>query len=332
MARRPDRGILTTLLISGLTVGLLFLLRSLTHPTEPGTPSPVVPPPGEAAMGEFTDCGDCHSDLDEGSGGGETQLLTFAHETHFATDVSECSWCHPANSHDGNQVNAPTMGRCFTCHLGESQPRSCTVCHPEQHPDRGDCSTCHDLKSWESGFVHAPELAAAHARSPCEACHTPANDGRVGFPAGCVDCHEPQHPMKLGALDLERCAECHTIARWYPTTFHHPATGCIECHGDHHDDPQRSECQLCHSQRTWADPTHPDSNCTACHDRGELHSGLSNRCQNCHIPGAYWEPSTYQHPQVGEHVPTGTPPLKCFKCHTTTYAEASCKCHDHEDR
>ena len=234
-------------------------------------------------------------------------------------DLERCADCHTITHWSPTTFRHPASG--------------CIQCHGDHHndPQRSECQLCHSQKSW-AGATHTPALAGAHRHVSCGRCHTLATGTTMGYPAGCVDCHRPPHGLSLPRLDLGRCWDCHTIARWSPTTFHHPASGCIDCHGNQHDDAKRTDCQLCHSQSTWADATHPDSNCTACHNRGELHSGLSSRCQNCHVAGEYWVPSTYQHPQVGEHYPEGTPPLKCFKCHTTTYAEASCKCHDNGNK
>ena len=423
---RTARGHLA--LLAALALALTACESGFDAPRRTPAASPFV----VEGMGAFGDCGDCHLDMDEVFREGDMRFLTFTHEMHLetASGVSDCSSCHPPDTHDSDRVNRPTMESCFTCHLA-NDPNSCVLCHIAPHLDRGRCTICHTLKSWASRFDHSPELVAAHAKLPCDKCHTQATDAAMGYPAGCIDCHEPPHPLKIGALDLTRCAECHTttgwrpttfvhpasdcidchgdhhndpqrsecqlchsqttwagakhtptlmgahqqvpctrchtlatgttmgypagcvdchrpphplslagkdlrrcwechtITRWYPTTFQHPTSGCIDCHGDHHNDPNASECQQCHSQRTWSGATHPSRDCTDCHKRGEYHSGLSSSCQGCHVTGEYWVPSTYEHPQVGEHYPEGTPPLKCIKCHPVTYAEVTCKCHEH---
>ena len=254
----------------------------------------------------------------------------FRHSGH--EQVPECIECHAQVVHapiEGIPYTPPgKMASCFTCHDGTAQPDDCVYCHRAPHPDRGTCETCHGLKAWDPSVSHSPRLITQHQEFPCERCHTVATPTDIGFPAGCVNCHKPPHPLKVGKLRLQRCAQCHTILHWKPNTFDHPSSGCVQCHGNQHGSAQLTQCGDCHSQTTWAGAKHPDTSCTACHTAGPLHSGLSTQCQSCHVSGAYWVPSTFRHKQVGEHVPSGERPLACTQCHKTTYATATCTpCH-----
>jgi len=256
----------------------------------------------------------------------------FTHTGH--AEVPSCIDCHARVVHpDIPEVPATpprTMKACFTCHDGGAQPDDCTYCHPTApHPDRGACDECHGLRSWSrSDFRHPDPLTGKHEEILCERCHARATATEIGPAVACIDCHEPPHPLRLGKLELRRCAECHTITRWRPNTFDHPRSGCVSCHGNEHGSSDLAQCERCHSQTTWAGAKHPNSDCTACHSPGRLHSGLGSTCQNCHVSGAYWVPSTYRHPQVAEHVPSGEHRLACTACHKTTYATATCTpCH-----
>ena len=356
----------------------------------------------------------------------------FSHSGH--EQVPACIDCHSQVVHapiaQVPYTPARAMASCFTCHDGTTQPNDCRYCHRAPHPDRGDCTTCHGLRSWDPSVSHRPRLTAQHQAFSCERCHSVATPTGMGYPAGCIGCHRPPHPLTVGPVRLRRCAECHTILQWKPTTFDHPASGCVRCHGNHHgsarltrcqechsqtswtsathsptlqgahtsvaclschthatrasigfpagcigghqpphplslagidlhrcydchpisdwtpttfDHPasgcvrchgnhhgrvQLTQCQDCHSQTTWSGATHPTTSCTACHTPGPLHSGIGAQCQTCHVTGRYWVPSTYRHRQVGEHVPSGEVPLACTKCHVSTYARATCTpCH-----
>jgi cytochrome c nitrite reductase small subunit len=277
-------------------------------------------------------CSGCHRSEDVA---GRIRLarwtIGFSHPDH--TKGMACIDCHARVVHPTIEgvPNTParSMEACFTCHDGQSQPDECEYCHDSApHPERGACEECHGLKSWSSGIRHSPRLTGKHETILCERCHGEATATRIGRPTGCIDCHRPAHALQLGVLSLRKCADCHTITRWRPTTFDHPRNDCVSCHGNEHESPSLAQCQECHSQTTWSGARHPDRDCTACHAPGRMHAGLGSSCQSCHVSGAYWSPSTFRHPQVGEHIPGGEHRLTCTACHTTTYASATCTpCH-----
>lgn len=217
----------------------------------------------------------------------------FSHRGH--AKVPLCIDCHAQVVHEPiagvPYVPAKSMKACFSCHDGKTQPNACTYCHSSPHPNRGRCQDCHSLKSWTNDFRHPVPLVGRHREILCERCHTQATPTKMGFAAGCIGCHKPPHPLRLGSQDLRECAKCHTITHWYPTTF-----------------------------------KHPKSNCLRCHTAGPLHGGLTN-CLQCHTQRS-WMPTTFVHRQVGEHVPSGEVRLACTSCHKTTYTVATCTpCH-----
>jgi nitrate/TMAO reductase-like tetraheme cytochrome c subunit len=183
------------------------------------------------------------------------QLFTasFSHSGH-AGKVPYCVDCHAQLVHTPIQgvAYAPpqAMAYCLTCHDGKTVPNNCDYCHQAPHPPRGSCQDCHNTSSWVPGAFH--------------------------------------HPVPLaGPHATVLCETCHTQATG--TSMGFPA-GCIDCHGNHHQDPRLTLCARCHTT-------------------------------------THFVPSTFVHPQEGPHVPTGETPIPCAACHTTTFASASCSCH-----
>jgi hypothetical protein len=67
--------------------------------------------------------------------------------------------------------------------------------------------------------------------------------------------------------------------------------------------------------------------CVSCH--AVQHPGLTD-CASCHTVAGFAQ-TTFQHQQVGEHIPSGERPLACQNCHTTPldWAKATCTpCHN----
>jgi nitrate/TMAO reductase-like tetraheme cytochrome c subunit len=182
------------------------------------------------------------------------QLVTssFSHKGH--SDVPACIDCHSQVTHRSvpGQAYIPpqSMTSCFTCHNGKGQPNDCSYCHSAPHPDRGPCQDCHNMQTWVPGKFKHPV--------PLTGPHAQAL---------CEECHTQSTSSGMGAPD-----------------------GCVNCHGNHHNDPSMTLCYQCHTT-------------------------------------THFVPSTFVHQQVGEHVPRGEVPLACNACHQTTFAEATCSCH-----
>ncbi len=66
------------------------------------------------------------------------------------------------------------------------------------------------------------------------------------------------------------------------------------------------------------------SDCIDCHSEPQVcHTGLSD-CVRCHTTSDVTSPTTYRHPRVAEHYPSGEKYLYCTDCHRSTYATYSC--------
>lgn len=212
----------------------------------------------------FLGCTDCHQDLDEGLRGGQRPDLLYTHEEHFLTGVADCSACHPAQTHVGETIRKPTMGRCFSCHgTADTAMASgaCTTCHP---PGLRNKPPSHSTPDWASG-AHAQPALEDH--SECLACHN-----TEGF---CTSCHGIEMPhaqdwaktphieafFDLGVATCERCHPRSPEIRDSCDSCHHPfgpddagwrtfhptalrrfdAGGCFDCHAP-------ATCAACHER------------------------------------------------------------------------------------
>lgn len=249
---------------------------------------------------------------------------SFSHDSHAA---SACVDCHARLVH--RSLGSPpyedpgTMDACFACHDQPGVQEECTYCHSAPHEDLGTCTDCHTLESWGlEGFEHPTPLAGGHADLECAECHTGAASSGTGSygtgeaPTECVDCHGDEHG---GATD---CSQCHSISGWTPADFEHP----VALTGAHAD----LSCEECHtgtgSTQTFGgvEIGVAPERCVDCH--GDQHGGLAD-CGECHTTDA-WQPASFTHPGVGEHIPGGEHRLACADCHPNGYGSASCTpCH-----
>lgn len=247
-------------------LGLVWLLVSLAWRADETTKvdggPPVDPIDGVATTTDaFLACTECHGDLDLVFKQGRAPLLRYTHADHFAQGVSDCSVCHPVNTHEPDKINRPTMSRCFTCHgLTDVAIASgeCQLCHPADIPDRPPShqeanwlATAHPEQALDDQFQC---LTCHEQQSFCDSCHglpMPHEEGwenephTVVFfedPSVCQDCH----PRAQATVD--DCDRCHhpQVPRGTPWLEAHPsvvkeasAFTCFECHSE-------VTCSACH--------------------------------------------------------------------------------------
>lgn len=266
----------------------------------------------EHTAGDPNTCATCHSDVHQGAfdrGGlpasvaGRTSCarchsqerfgelpLPFDHGawTSFALEGAHadasCAACHGSATGD----SARKLGRVRDHFAGSTQ--RCATCHVDAHGgaferiDPGvDCSQCHSTVAFETldgaRFDHERwtgfELAGAHARAACAACHVPARTADVrgrefGRAAGksCADCHVDPHAGQFARAGSTDCARCHS------------SSGAFELVGfDHARDT-----------RLRLDAQHARLACNACHVPWPTASGakvvrykpLGTQCADCH--------------------------------------------------
>ncbi|HZD16631.1 MAG TPA: hypothetical protein VE669_00670 [Actinomycetota bacterium] len=241
-------------------VAVAFAWRSSDHDEPVSTPEPL--PSIQAASEAFLGCTDCHEDLDKVFDEGLVTNLRYTHEEHFSKGVSECAVCHPANTHEPDKINTPTMSRCFICHgLGESAiaPGSCETCHP---PGMRQEPRSHLANDWvvlghsEAALEDQFECLTCHEQATCDSCHGLEMPHEESFeeethplayfedPQVCLGCH-PQPAERR-----DECDTCHhpqgpkdtPWVRFHPTAVTELGAGtCFQCHSD-------QTCRTCHSR------------------------------------------------------------------------------------
>jgi cytochrome c-type protein NapC len=174
-------------------------------------------------------------------------------------------------------------------HRGHEKVPACIDCHAQvvHHPIPG------------KPYIPAQSMTA------CFACH----DGKQQ-PNDCSYCHQAPHP------DRGPCQDCHTLQTWSPKGFKHP----VPLTGKH----AQILCEQCHTSGTGTS-VGPADGCVSCHGNHHQDPTLT-LCADCHTT-THFVPSTFQHQQVGPHVPAGDEPLPCNACHQQTFASATCSCH-----
>jgi nitrate/TMAO reductase-like tetraheme cytochrome c subunit len=198
---------------------------------------------------------------------------------------------------------------CLACHKDPGNVTLTNVSFSHEIHSGQNCITCHVRVVHRD--VNPPYYKSPAAMSSCLVCH----DGKTA-PSQCSTCHTPGHEPR------GECSTCHNTASWTGATMQHPfvltgahaSLACTDCHVS-----KPGVENIPGTVLAKADPA-----CVSCH--GDHHGGLTD-CASCHTPDG-WSPSTFVHPQVGEHIPSGERPLDCASCHPSGYATHSCtKCH-----
>lgn len=275
-------------------------------------------------------CTQCHVGGDYSTVQGACESCHHVPADHVAGITSGCATCHtplgwkPAKFDHGR---FPLIGNhqglaCDKCHAGgEFQGTSplCESCHqlPANHLPgiTGGCGECHTPNGWKPAtFDHSFfPLSGMHTQVECSQCHP---SGRFkGTSNLCESCHQVPADHPVGKLS--NCQACHTPDGWKPAHFDHSR---FQLTGVH----RTLSCLRCHSNGVFQGLS---TACVSCHNPPGTHAGLSTNCAGCHSTSGF-RPSTFNHPQVGEHVPAGEVPLACSQCHQSVFAQASCAaCH-----
>jgi hypothetical protein len=164
------------------------------------------------------DCAGCHK----------------ADDVHHGSMGAECASCHVAMGwtdkvrFDHDMARFPLVGlhaavACEECHASRAYrgtARDCVACHRADDVHKGklgkDCAACHNPNGWsywqfEHGKATKFDLAGAHAKLECKACHIrPADE--VGLPSDCGSCHA-RDDVHHGGFGRD-CARCHSSIDW----------------------------------------------------------------------------------------------------------------------
>ena len=203
-------------------------------------------------------CEDCHTVKDFHR---STFTIAKHKNTRFAltgahTAVS-CADCHKAGL-------AGRTDKILPFHF---EDRTCTACHMDPHKGefkermalkRADgtalgCEACHTSRSWVDirNFDHTKTkfaLVGAHRTVGCNECHKPAQGTHdiqfKGTPQNCEACHADPHGGQFVAKgEITKCADCHMVQRWTPSTFHHDKRTQFPLQGGH----ANVGCPMCHA-------------------------------------------------------------------------------------
>ncbi len=293
--------------------------------------------PHAGQFGVPSNCAQCH-----GEERWAPSRVEVASHTSFALTGAhaavDCAACHAAD----------TAG----VRLFRGAPRSCQGCHADAHEHRferqlalaasevraagGSCGLCHDSTRFDdvdrARFDHEHwagfELAGAHARATCEACHPRAAAadefgrafGRIASSAGapatsCINCHRDAHRGAFDDVyvtDVQRgsCALCHGVDSFRPAlaSFDHALTG-FALDGAH----TRASCEQCHGRSSLrADPSRQLGFVADLHPSAGGDS-LVSACVTCHA-------DVHAFSRADAQVDPGRAQLarECSTCHTTS--------------
>jgi len=168
-------------------------------------------------------CNECHK---VGAGGRKDKILPF----HF--EDQSCTACH-VDPHHGEFNDRMARRRANGTPLG--------------------CEACHSVKSWTdvNSFDHSKTkfpLLGAHRAVTCGACHKALPGSRQiqfkGTSQICEDCHVDVHGAQFAKDDKTRCASCHNVQRWVPSTFDHNTRTHFALTGGH----ANVACNKCHRE------------------------------------------------------------------------------------
>ena len=131
----------------------------------------------------------------------------------------------------------------------------------------------------------------------------------------CAACHEDAHHGELGA----RCASCHTLAAWVPSTFGPERHTKFPLEGRHVATP----CGGCHGARPRKSFVVPSHACLDCHlnphETRFAKEMIAGGCAGCHTAGNWnaWKVDHHTWPLTGGHER-----VACAACHPGTTAES----------
>lgn len=224
----------------------------------------------------------------------------------------KCEACHDPKKPAATRFRPIAHGKCLDC-------------HKDPHGGQADkaCEACHGVEGWKPAHFEIADhaktrfpLDGAHRAVACAKCH-PASPKPPGFNAGnpaCETCHADPHKGQFGA---QKCAECHDVKAWSPSTFTkdaHAKAG-LALVGKHD-----VACGRCHAGTFKG----LSNDCGSCHD--DRHAGQfgNEKCTDCHA-GAAWKPTPgFDHSKSfalrGRHATAA-----CEACHPKVRVQVTAK-------
>lgn len=246
----------------------------------------------------------------------------------------------------GVRSHAELKGDCGACHTAIWQKDHmidrCLGCHTEVDLSTNNfhgimkaqgkllgCYGCHT----EHNGANASLINFDTTNFPHDSLRFSLNKHKIqlnGNDFTCSDCHG----VKIQAMDIKRCTDCHTTIDLVFMNQHSADFGpnCLDCHdgvdrfGESFDHqltgyPLAGKhgtliCSSCHiGARSATDFAKTSQDCFACHAAQDNHSGsFGQNCAACHAPTG-WKPAQFEHsatnfPLIGEHLK-----VECAECH-----------------
>lgn len=320
--------------------------------------------------GTDTSCASCHSDAHDGAfsreaiTANEDQSGSDCSTCHTSTNFADVERFDHARWTSFPLEGAHAAAGCEACHRPRSTPdahgrgfgvvaelfpgdtTNCATCHADVHggffarrSGSLSCATCHTPESFHAAagkFEHGSstgfELAGAHDRASCAACHATSPRGVRTTPhpgAGsddCAVCHADPHAGAFDRVDggAARCAHCHTTESFAPArdgSFDHGAWTKFALSGRHAE----AACASCHAQRTERDQNGrmteraQGTRCADCHadpHAGQFASGGSTDCAACHSTSPDFLTLDFDHQRDARFALDATHArLACSDCH-----------------
>lgn len=235
-------------------------------------------------------CNECHKKDDDK-----------AHKGNFGV---KCETCHTANEwkdikfdHD-KETKYPLLGKhkktkCTDCHKGDlykdKLQKDCISCHQkdDDKSHKGQegkkCETCHVEDDWKKTdkFNHNRmstfPLLGRHALVACKKCHEKPTFKDAK--SDCWSCHEKDDDKVHRRRLGTECQLCHSTRSWEAWDFDHNKTN-FKLDGPHKK--TANKCYACHS-KPMGKKVVTSTACGSCHERDDVHNGnFGDRCERCH--------------------------------------------------
>jgi hypothetical protein len=241
---------------------------------------------------------------------------------------AKCSACHKGDIYK-DKIKVTT---CVSCHKKDDD---------KTHKGNfgAKCESCHVEKDWkEIKFDHDKEtkypLLGKHKKAKCAACHK-GDLYKDKLQKECISCHQKDDDKSHKGQEGKKCETCHVEDDWKKVDkFNHNRMSTFPLLGRH----ALVSCKKCHEAATFKDAK---SDCWSCHERDDdkVHKRrLGTECQLCHSTRS-WEAWDFDHNKTnfkldGPHKKTAN---KCYACHTKPMGKkvvtptACGSCHERDD-
>lgn len=244
---------------------------------------------------------------------------------------AKCDACHKDGvAGKANKKVEKLETTCVGCHRNDDVKKG----HDGKYGNK--CESCHTEKGWKDlTFDHTRDtkykLKDKHIQVKCKSCHVPEKQlyGQK-LETTCISCHrkDDKHKDQLG----QKCETCHTEESWNKTRFDHQRMSKYPLLGRH----ALVTCKKCHAAPTYKDAS---KECFGCHEKDDTHKRrMGTECQTCHSTRS-WQAWDFDHSKTkfkldGPHKKGAN---KCSACHLKpmekkVLTSTACgSCHDRDD-